>query len=385
MSLPCVTRILFRVAGRESSVDAPRRLRVVIDGGALVDARRHAGIGRYVAGLTHALSQLKTIDMAVATPRRAPFREAAALRFANSQRSVVATARRRRADLVHVPVPEPAVGWPLARQVVTLHDLVPWTTRSGRLSAQTYYRLQRGRVARCAAVITDSESVRAEALEILGVPADRAHVVPLGVGEAFRPEPSPDDARLRERAGVPDSGYAVWVGSLRAHDPRKSIDTLVQAVASVAPPVRLVLVGDRGAESRRVADLAASLGVSATVTGYVDDNTLAALYRGAGAAAVTSIHEGFGLPALEALACGTPLVATRGGNLPTLVGDAAVLVNAGKPAELAVALNRVLDARELANRLRHAGPLVASRYRWATVAEMTAAVYRAAVNGGVSS
>jgi glycosyltransferase involved in cell wall biosynthesis len=165
---------------------------------------------------------------------------------------------------------------------------------------------------------------------------------------------------------------------MRSHDPRKALGVLVEAIAGLEG-VTLVLAGQRGEAADMVAAHAARAGVPAVFTGYVPDQALAALMRGAAAVVLPSLHEGFGLPALEAMACGAPLVASRAGNLPGLVGEAGVLVEPGDPAGLAQALRAVLDDAALAARLREAGPRRAEPYSWRRTAEATVAVYHRAL------
>lgn len=283
--------------------------------------------------------------------------------------------------MVHGPAGEPVVGWPLRRQVVTVHDVVPWaaarTTRPGRGLA-ALLAAQRALLGRCGALIAVSEVVATEAAGVLGVTAERFTVIGEGVDAPFEARPAPEDAALRERAGAPGT-YVLWAGSMRSPDPRKALDVLVEAVAELGRrgrPVPLVLAGAPGAGSDRLTVLARERGVRLHLPGYVDDATLAALYRGAAAAALPSRHEGFGLPALEAMACGAPLVAGRGGNLPDLCGAAALLVPPGDAGGLAAALAAVLADPGTAARLRDAGPRRAAAFTWRRCAEQTAAVYR---------
>ena len=166
----------------------------------------------------------------------------------------------------------------------------------------------------------------------------------------------------------------LWVGSLRAHDPRKGIDHLLRALPGIE--AQLVLVGEGGEEADRVAREAAAGGIQVTLTGRVPDEDLAALYRGAGVVAVPSLDEGFGLPVLEAMASGAPVVASAAGNLPDLAADAAILVPAASPETLATGIQAALQDVELAARLRRLGPKRAAGFTWAEAARQTAAVYR---------
>lgn len=367
-------------------------LRVVLEGGPLTDGRAEAGIGRYVASLTTALAEVAAdegLEVIIATPRRRSRTERRPLRWLRSQPSLLGAALRRRAAMVHALGGEPSPLWPPHRQVVTVHDVLGLTAElhhQGR-AARTYASVTAGLIRRCAAVVAVSDSVAAEIAELLSLDPSTVHVVGEGVSEQFSATVLADDGDRRHRAGAPGTPYVLWTGSLVAHDPRKALDTLVEAVAAVhardrqggGEGVTLVLAGRDGAEARRVEALAADRGAQVVSTGFVTDADLAALMRGAAVAVVPSLHEGFGLPALEAMACGAPLVASRTGNLPTLVGDAALLVDPGDAATLGDALAAVVaPGSDLAARLRRLGPPRAAPYTWTGAARRLAAVYRAA-------
>jgi len=359
-------------------------LRVTVEASSLDDARSTAGIGRYVRCLVDGLQGIPELQASIARPGRPPLRENWVVRWANAQPAALRTAATHRAALVHATATDPVALWPLRRQVVTVHDVIPWTGPPPRLRSVTgrYLAWQRGRFRRCAAVIAVSDAVAAEAVSVLRLDERRVHVVPEGLLPVFSAHAGEGDEELRRAAGVDAPGYLLWTGSLVAHDPRKALGTLLEAVAAVArerPGTRLVLAGRHGAEAQAVASRARALGLEPVMPGFVSDETLAALMRGAAGVALASLHEGFGLPALEAMACGAPLVVSRAGNLPGLVGDAAVVVEPGDAAALAAGLGAVLDDAPLAARLREAGPRRAAPYTWRRTAEATVEVYRRAL------
>jgi glycosyltransferase involved in cell wall biosynthesis len=316
----------------------------------------------------------------VAFPGGPPASESRARRYLRAQPALLAKATRVRPDVVHATGSEASVGWTLRRQVVTVHDVYPWATVDAdtdpRLRA--YLAWQRRRLRRVAAVIAVSQAVATDVASVLGIAEDRIHVVPEGVSTAFSITASPQDEEMRQRAGITGPGYVLWVGSLRAHDPRKGLDGLLNALAGSS--AQLVLVGDLGEESKRVTQVAAASGVRATTTGRIADEDLAALYRGAGVVAVSSRDEGFGLPVLEALASGAPVVATAVGNLPDLAGDAAVLVPPDDPKALAAGIESVLGGKRLAAKLSKLGPERAAGFSWTAAARRTADVYRVVAN-----
>ena len=217
-------------------------------------------------------------------------------------------------------------------------------------------------VRRAARVLTVSERTKRDLIDRYGVPETKIVVTPNGVDPAFSPEgPRPN--------GRP---YALFVGALQ---PRKAPITAVDALALVDADLGLVFVGpDKGgaAETRRAVE-AQGLTERVTFRGYVDQDELAALYRGAACLVFPSRYEGFGLPVVEAMASGTPVVATTAGALPEVAGDAAVLVDEATGSALAGGIERALADRE---RLVAAGLERAKRFSWAETARRTLGVYR---------
>ena len=195
--------------------------------------------------------------------------------------------------------------------------------------------------------------------------------------ERFRPDADVD----RDRAVLQGHGiagpYVAFTGTI---EPRKDLPTLVAAFARVSdgrPDLRLVLAGGDGwgVEPLRAAIAASGAATRVLRTGYVPDDVLAPLLRRADAVAYPSLEEGFGLPALEALACGAPLVTTSGSAMDELVGDAAVLVGPGDVDGLAAALREVLEPARAAA-LRGAGPSQAASFTWEASVEAHIGVYR---------
>ncbi len=360
-------------------------LRVLADASCLRDRRREAGIGRYATLLLDALREVPDVAVTPVVPRRPPRSESRPGRWVHAQPGLAWQAWRQRPGVVHGLGGEPAAGWPASRQVVTVHDV---ELRAAAASSGVrgralglYAGVIERRLRRCAALIAVSDVVATEVCSAVGVDRGRVHVVPHGVTPGFQAIAHADDETLRRAAGVgsgdDDPPYLLWTGSLRSHDPRKALDVLVDAVAGLGPgAVRLVLAGAPGAETRRIATLARRSRVRLVLPGHVSDATLAALLRGCAAGVVPSLHEGFGLPALEAMACGAPVVAARAGNLPDLVAEAAVLVAPGDAVALRDGLRAVLDDELLAASLRQAGPRRAAGFTWRHTAEATAAVYR---------
>ena len=251
------------------------------------------------------------------------------------------------------------------RSVVTVHDL-SFERDPGlmRLRDRVVFRTTVPRSARRASrVIVVSERTKHDLIELGGVAAERIVVVPNGVGEPFGPGGPEADGRP----------YALVVGSL---EPRKDPLTAVEGFALLdSEELRLVFAGPDRGDGEVAREAATRRGVAQRVEfkGHVSREELAGLYRGAACLVFPSRDEGFGLPLLEAMASGTPVVATRAGALPEIAGDAAILVESGDPVALAGGIERALADRE---RLVAAGLDRAQQFSWAETAERTLAVYR---------
>ena len=278
--------------------------------------------------------------------------------------------------------------------VVTVHDLSFFDEpRWHERSKVWLFRRAITRAAREAAVVVCPSRVTADALARWCEVDAEVVVAPHGVDtDRFRPdEPSPgaDAARLaaldpRLADGRP---LLVFVGTL---EPRKDVPTLVRAFSRVAsdhPDALLVLAGGTGwgADAVEAAVVATGLGRRILRTGYVDDDDIPALLRSATAVVYPSLYEGFGLPALEALACGAPLVTTRGTAMEEVAGASAELVPAGDVDALAAVLEDVLrgttDEREVSAR-RALGFDIVARHTWDRSTDLHVAAYRAAVTRG---
>ena len=252
---------------------------------------------------------------------------------------------------------------PLASRVpsvVTLHDFTS-ITMPGRHRLKTIlsFNLFIGRsLEQAARVACVSRAVAAEAMRGFGVPPAKLALVPNGVDEFFSP-------------GGEEQDYILFAGTL---EPRKGIGDLLEAWRSLpAPRPRLVLCGDAGWKTRIPADV--------EVTGYVTRERLRELYRGARAFVYPSRYEGFGIPPLEAMACGAPVIATRTGAIPEFAHGAAMLVEPGDVRGLHDALARVLRDRALREELRAHGPERARLWTWDRGAAVMNALLREAACG----
>jgi len=235
--------------------------------------------------------------------------------------TIVETSRPRGADVLHAPGLDAAALRAPCPQVVTLHDLIPLRRRSEYLRTGLRFRLRYLAVQRAARVIVPSEIVRHDAVRLLGLPEGRVATVPLAAAPAMTPRSEEEIAAARARHGLPED-YLVWVGGLEHPDPRKRVAELVRAPRALP----LVLVGSTGPWAKTLTGV--------TLTGRVGDDELAALLSGARALVFPSDDEGFGLPPVEALACGTPVVVFDLPVLREVLGDRATFVAPGDMATL---------------------------------------------------
>jgi glycosyltransferase involved in cell wall biosynthesis len=289
------------------------------------------------------------------------------------QTGLRARVRRARPRVLLNLMPEGLLA-PGLPQVTTVHDLLPLLYPSEYPRQQYYFRHYVPAVLRASrAVIVISESTRRDLLRFYDVAPEKIHVVLSGYdAERFVPaHPAPPSD------GEP---YLLYVGNVMPH---KNLVRLMEAFALVAPqlPVRLVLRGwGQPRHVRALLERIGALGLEARVDWqpYAADEELVALYRGARALVLPSLHEGFGLTALEAMACGTPVVAAGVSSIPEVVGDAAVLVDPLDPASIAAGLCRILTEDGLCKDLRERGLEQAGHFSWeATARAVQQAVVRA--------
>lgn len=231
-------------------------------------------------------------------------------------------------------------------------------------------------VKRAAAIITDSEIMRADIVRAYHVPPERVYVIPPGVGAEFQPNADASAiAAMRARYVLPRD-YLLYVGEKH---PRKNLPALLEAFARVRgdfPELELVVVGPRSA-NREFQRAVKNFQIENAVRelGYVPSSDLPSLYAGARAFVYASKLEGFGMPPVEAMACGVPVVAMPNPPLPDVLGDAAYFSDDSTPEALVQAITRVLNDNALANELRARGFERAKRYTWQDAARKTIQVY----------
>lgn len=301
-------------------------MRVAFDSRPVTDSR---GVGRYARCLLEALR-------------------------ASSRGEVVETHEPRHVDVFHSPWIDGALLRSPVPMVVTLHDVIPLKRRGEYLRSGLRFRMRYLAVSRAVRVIVPTQAVAEDAVAHLHIPSERLVVIGEAAAPAFRARSEDELAAARELFGLPEQ-YLLWVGGLKRPDPRKR----VAALARTPHAMPLVLAGETGSWARELPDV--------LLTGAVSDDELAALYTGARALVFPSDDEGFGLPPVEALACGTPVVACDVPALREVLGDRATFVEVDDLAGL-------LAAGETAERPAPAPPT----WSWADAAERTWEVYREA-------
>jgi len=295
--------------------------------------------------------------------------------------AIAATARWCGLDLIHDPtgVTPFLFGAGGARTVVTVHDVFAWSLPGTSTLLDTLiYRHWLPRVLpRVDAIITDSAISKMDIARYLDIGADRIRVVELGVSSRCRPSGSSEQARVREQHGLPPC-YVLSVGSI---EPRKNLDRLLRAYHQLwqaGEHRALVVVGAERWRHSGIMQIVKELDLEqrVTFTGHVSDEDLPGVYSAADLFVFPSLYEGFGLPPLEAMACGTPVVCSNTSSLPEVVGDAAITVDPYDVEALAEAMRRVLSDADLANDLRQRGLERAAGFTWERTAKETVEVYR---------
>ncbi|MBI1848987.1 MAG: glycosyltransferase family 4 protein [Planctomycetes bacterium] len=285
-------------------------------------------------------------------------------------------------DVFHGPDARVPRGWPRPALIATVHDL--FSVVSDEFAGESFRRKKIERYAdlvrRCAVLLAVSEYTKRLCVEKLGADASRVVVTPEGVSGTFRPPSATDVARMRTRHRI-DGDYFLFVGE---RSRRKNLVRLVEAFASMRRPasLRLVLAGRASFGHEAIDDAIGRLGVrEAVVTpGFVAAEDLPSLYGGARAFIFPSLDEGFGLPVLEAMACGAPVIASARGAIPEVAGNAALLIEPESVDDIRNAMATLLEDATLAAELRDLGAARVREFTWERTARLTLDAYRKAAN-----
>ncbi len=342
------------------------------------------GIATYTAGLLAGLAQADSPESfrlygLSATVERAALEARVGPLPASFELMPPGPPRAGEVDVFHAPAHQlPRL--PGTRMVFTLHDLTFLShpelhTLGNRLLCLEGLSRALAQGARLVAV---SESTRRDALARLALPPEQVRVIPGAARTEFRPRDGSEVTALRARLGL-GKPYLLALGVL---EPRKNLRRLLRAFAELPEPLRreqqLVVAGRRGwlDEGPESWPEARALGEELRWLGEVVEGDLPALYSGATALAYPSLYEGFGLPPLEAMACGTPVLTSEVSSLPEVVGEAAVLVDPQRIESIRDGLARLLGSAELQQRLREAGLERARLFSWQKTAFALIEVYR---------
>ena len=270
------------------------------------------------------------------------------------------------------------------RSVATIHDLSHVWFPQFHPAARVDYlkRALPDTLRRADFLITDAESVRQEVIAHFDWPADRIAAVPLGVDPAFMPRCAADLTPVLQRYGLQVGGYALFVGTI---EPRKNLERLLAAYAALPAALRqrwpLVLAGARGWRSKAIHDRICQ-GVAAGWVQYLDfvaQDDLPCLYAGARLFAYPSLYEGFGLPPLEAMASGVPVIASNVSSLPEVVGGAALMVEPLDVQAITAALRRGLEDDDWRAAAKELGITRAAAFGWARCIDKTVSIYAQAI------
>ncbi|TET54003.1 MAG: glycosyltransferase family 1 protein, partial [Actinobacteria bacterium] len=232
------------------------------------------------------------------------------------------------------------------------------------------------------ALITTSENTRKDLIDLLMVKEDKIFVIYPGVDSIFKPASAQDKEKVKKKFGLPQN-YILAVGTL---EPRKNLSCLLKAFALLKKKsdfdFKLVIVGEEGWLYKRIFNdiKKQDLEKETIFTGFIQDKDLPAIYSGASVFVYPSLYEGFGLPALEAMACGTPVVCSNTSSLPEVVGKAALKANPEKPEEFANAISKIVSDANLAKELSKMGYERAKQFSWEKTAKETLSVYKKIAN-----
>lgn len=295
-------------------------------------------------------------------------------------------AQHYRLDIIHDPNGIAPFLWSDhgARRIVTIHDAFAFVVPQAhnRLDNWRYRFMLPYALRRADAVFTISERSRQDIKQYLAVPNAKLHIITYGIQSSFKPVTDADVRRSTlSRYGIKQP-YLLYVGGINA---RKNIARLFEAFARVHechPELTLVIGGQKQWQTDEIYTTFRYLNLDNEVhfTGYVEHSDLPALYSAAEAFVFPSLYEGFGLPPLEAMACGTPVVTSNISSLPEVVGDAALTVDPYDVGALARAIERTLTDEALRKDLRRRGPARSAQFTWEQTARKTTEVYERLLN-----
>lgn len=357
------------------------------------DERDPGGLNRYTHEVLGALLRLEPDLIAYATSpalvadhgdsvRRVPMRFLSESNFRGNlsrlvwhQTALPVLLRRAGASLFYSTVPEGMIA-PVCAQVVTIHDLLPLHFPETYPRLSYYFRYLLPHVVRAsAAIVVTSQATERDVRRFFRVYDKPVHVVYQGFKqETFHPQTTETAEAARKRYGL--SEFVLSVGETR---PYKNIRRLIEAFAQLdVPGLQLAIVGKTNKMDKEVLELPRGLGIAGRVRflGYVPDQDLAALYGAAAVFVFPSLYEGFGIPPLEAMACGCPVVASHAASIPEVCGDAAVYVDPLNVDSIAQGIAQVVNDCSIGEALRRRGLNQVTRFSYTSAAEQLLDIFQ---------
>lgn len=340
------------------------------------------GFGFYVKNLVEALVKVDPENEYILVKPKTEKDFPTWKRFWWDQVAFPKSARKAKVNLLH----QPCFSAPLfysGKVVVTCHDLISvFFPENLPLASRLFYsRWMPFSYRKAAMIIADSEHTKKDLMALLKIPEEKIRVVHLAVSRDFRPIKSPKTlAKIRKKYHTGQK-YFLHVGTL---EPRKHLEFLVNAFALAVKEgieENLVITGKKGWYYDGLFELVKVLNLENRVifTGYVEERDLPALYSGATALLFPSLYEGFGLPPLEAMACGTPVISSNTSSLPEVVGKAGILLPPKDESLWAKNMLKIVRDKALTKTLSELGPRTAARFTWEETARKTVAVYKEVV------
>lgn len=341
-------------------------MKIIIDAAPLKSGHKTRGIGQYTRCLVTALEKVKSDQRIILTSKINSISDVDLIHYSYF-------------DLFHSKLP---FYKPAPCEVITIHDLIP-------LKLPSYFRLgfrsrinlcyQKWKIKRIDAIITDSECSRRDIVSLLRISPNKVYVVYLGVDERFQPKSEKSMRLIRDKYKLP-SEFLLYVGDI---NPNKNLACLVEAIGDLKN-ITLVIVSralkDKSAlEAKKLYSLIDKLNIESRIIILSDlamdsTNELACLYSLATVYVQPSLYEGFGLPILEAMACGTPVVSSNMASLPEVVGEAGLLVEPTKSG-LIFGIKKMLNSENIRRKYSDLGLARSKLFTWENTARQTLKIY----------
>ena len=373
-------------------------MRIAIDATAI--PHKPMGAGRYIIDLIRKLAELDTQHQFIvfAQQRLKPFfaelpRERVEIVWLPNQHPVLRLLweqtifprliRQSGADRLHSPHYTMPLSHPVPN-VVTFHDMIFFTHPNMHTIPKRIFfpGIVKHSARKADYIITDSESTRSDAIRLLSIPPDKIETIHLGYQDIFRPLDDPDLlTTIRQKYHLPQK-FILYAGAL---EPRKNVPmllTVFEQLAQHQPELHLVLTGGTGWDNQETLALMNSMHFKDRIIrlGHIDHTDLPAIFNLADVFVYPSLYEGFGLPPLEGMACGTPVITTNISSMPEVVGNTGILVPPNDEGALFRAIQQVLGDKHLRQRLQEAGPQRAANFTWKHTAEKTLEIYQRVVS-----